>query len=143
MTQHTYPRKRRRIWPWIVVPLALAFCVVSAAWAIASNEPTQGPDTPHLDATEAAPAAKPASKKATGATITGGTWTVPDEVKPGTYTTTADGTCGWARLKSFDGDLDAIVANGYIKDGQRGRLVVKKTDKGLQLIGDCAWTRAA
>lgn len=87
--------------------------------------------------TKAAPAAAPAAKG-----LKAGTWEVGTEVKAGTYTTTADGHCYWARLKNFDGDLDAIVANGNLDPGQRGRLTVKAADKGLELTGDCIWTRA-
>jgi hypothetical protein len=84
-----------------------------------------------------------APKKADG-TIGAGTWEVGTEVKPGTYTATARDHCYWARLKDFDGDItSSILANGNLDAGQRGRITVKDTDKGLELSGDCRWSVAA
>lgn len=89
-----------------------------------------------------APTQKPAAKPSTAPVLGEGTWEVPGEVKPGTYTTTADHHCYWARLSSFDGSFDAIITNGNLDPGARGRLTVKKTDKGLDLRGSCQWKRA-
>lgn len=72
-------------------------------------------------------------------TIGAGTWEVGTEVKPGTYLATAAENCYWARLKNFDGDLDSIITNGNLAAAQRGRITIKKTDKGLELSGDCIW----
>lgn len=91
--------------------------------------------------TEAVPT--PGVKPTTNAKGLGaGVWQVPGEAKPGTYTTTAGESCYWARLSSFDGELSSIIANNNIDAGARGRLTVKKTDKGLQLDGPCVWVKA-
>lgn len=74
--------------------------------------------------------------------VPAGTWEVGTEVKPGTYIAEATEYCYWARLRNFDGDLDSIVANGNLDAGQRGRITVKKSDKGLELNGDCVWVRS-
>jgi hypothetical protein len=82
--------------------------------------------------------APPAAKKQPG-TVDSGTWKVGAEVKPGTYLATAETHCYWARLRNFDGELTSIIANGNLEPGQRGRLTVKSTDKGLEVNGDCLW----
>lgn len=101
-------------------------------------------------ATVPAPPAKPAATaapaKAAPATIAEGTWEVPGEVKPGTYKVTAPGdrgdgwACYWARLKDMDGQLDSISDNGNLDAAQRGILVVKKSDRFVDLKGPCVWT---
>lgn len=65
---------------------------------------------------------------------------VPGEsLKPGTYRVTAgEYGCYWARVKSFDGELGSIITNGNIDGGRTATIVVKKTDKGLQLQNDCS-----
>lgn len=118
------------------------FALLVAAALIALGCASPGVDDPSLDIPVAptTPVAPPPAAKAAG--LGAGTWEVPGEVKPGTYTTTAVGHCYWARLKDFDGELSSIIANANLDDGQRGRLTVKKTDKGLELSGDCIWARA-
>jgi hypothetical protein len=106
---------------------------------------------PVVTTTTAAPPAKsaPAPVATTRAvpkpvTVGNGVWSVPDEIKPGTYVVTApnDGFgCHWARLKSTDGDLDSINANGNVDSGARGRFTVKASDKAVELDGDCEWTK--
>lgn len=142
--QQTYPRKRR-IWPWVLAAVAISLCLASAIAALASGDPqTANPGTSiGIAGGKAAVSAAPkVTGKAEPATVRGGIWEVPGEVKPGTYTTTADDHCYWARLKNFDGELDSINANGNIDPGQRGRIVVKRSDKGLELRGDCVWKAA-
>ena len=83
------------------------------------------------------------AKKAPG--LGDGTYTVPGEVRPGTYVTTvpADAiNCYWARLRNMDGELEGIITNGNLAPGARGRFTVKATDKGVQLTGGCRWTVA-
>lgn len=71
--------------------------------------------------------------------ITDGTWIVGTDLKPGTYKASPGDSCYWARLKSFDGGLDAIIAN----DLPSGRAVVtiKKTDEGFESNGCGTWIR--
>ena len=73
----------------------------------------------------------------------GGTWTVGSEIKPGTYTTTAKpgDVCYWERLKTFDGEIDSVIANGNIGSGERGRITIKPTDKGVRFEGGCVWSK--
>jgi hypothetical protein len=143
-TYYPAPQRKRRVWPWIalaLVGLCLLGIVVSAVGG--RNHATTGV-TPTAT-TKAKPAASSttakAATKAAAVTFGEGSWEVGSEIKPGTYTTTAgdDAYCYWARLKSFDGELGAVIANGNLDPGGRGRIVVKKSDKGLELTGGCTW----
>lgn len=138
----TYPRKRRT-WPIFVAVGALGLCLLGTVAAIASTGDKHGTLTLHSTAAEPAPAtttpATKAAKALAPARVGAGTWQVGAEIKPGTYTTTARQDCYWARLKGFDGEFDSIIANGNLAAGEHGRLTVKKTDKGLELTGDCTW----
>lgn len=120
--------------------IALAAAAFLVALGCAADPGAETPSTDPLNV-EASTAADPPAKPVSGQ-LKAGTWEVPGEVKPGTYTTTAEGPCYWARLKNFDGELSSILANGNLDPDQRGRLTVKKTDKGLELTGDCVWVRA-
>lgn len=127
----------------IAAAIAASFLCGGVAGAAVKSAPDPTPglvvgEAGGTAASEAAPAVKPAAK----ATLSAGTWQVGTEAKPGTYTTTADTPCYWARLKGFDGELTSIIANGNLESGQHGRLTVKASDKGLELSGDCVWVRA-
>lgn len=161
-TEPVPPKNGLPTWLKVLGVVALFVLVVMLGFAAAvTDEPDgqlSGPRIVALQSTgpadavsEPAPPAKPveptaAASKAAPAparTITAGTWEVPGEVKPGTYTTTGQGfNCYYARLRSFDGELSSIITNGNLSEGQRGRLTVKKTDKGVELSGDCVWTAA-
>jgi hypothetical protein len=139
-------KPKRRAWPWVLLGtgLLLFVCIGGIVAATGGNAPRNAAVAPVPDDTSAPAASAPAKAPATAATVGEGSWEVGTEVKPGTYTTTvgADSHCYWARLKAFDGDFDAIIANGNLDSGEHGRITVKKTDKGLQLDGDCVWKLA-
>jgi hypothetical protein len=68
-----------------------------------------------------------------------GTWLVGTDVKPGTYRSSAEGDCYWARLKNTNGDLDSIIANG---NGGNQVVTIKSTDKAFESSNGCApWTK--
>jgi hypothetical protein len=145
MSYQPAPQRKSKALPILlgVVIGALLLCGVGVAMAAARTDSPGGAlgQAAGTAATGAADKAKPApAAKPKG--LTEGTWEVPGEVKPGTYTTTADGSCYWARLAAFDGELGSILSNGNLNPGQRGRLTVKASDKGVELRGDCTWTRA-
>lgn len=120
-----------------------ALALLAVGCSLAPSDKDSGTFAPHnADPTTSQPAAKAPPAKPVETLIKAGSWAVPSEVKPGTYTTVAEGGCYWARLKDFNGELSSIIANGNLDDGQRGRITVKKTDKGLELTGDCTWTVA-
>jgi hypothetical protein len=84
-----------------------------------------------------APVAKPAPvTTAPAASIPGdGTFLIPADVKPGIYRASApdSGNCYWARLKSTDGSLDSILANGNASGPVT--VTIKKTDKAFETSG--------
>lgn len=136
-------KKSRKTWILVAVAAALGLllCVLGGVFVSESK-----PEDPGPLATTTAPA-KHTATSAPKATvhvdqINGGTWKVGTEVKPGTYATKAiNGPCYWERLKDFNGELDSIIANGNVDEGEQGRFVVKPTDKGVHLMGPCVWTK--
>lgn len=140
----TAPKPKRHLWPWLVGGF-LALCVLGtivSAVASRGDGHTTGPVTLAAPATSAAPAKAKPPAKPKPETVGAGSWQIGTEVKPGTYTATAQDHCYWARLKGFDGELGSIIANGNLDAGEHGRITVKKSDKGLELSGDCTWTLA-
>ena len=68
-----------------------------------------------------------------------GTYIVGTDVAPGTFVSKGGGSCYWARLRSFTGGLEAIVANA----NPRGRAIVSiaRSDRGFQSNGCGTWSR--
>jgi hypothetical protein len=87
------------------------------------------------------PPAGQATAARSGVRIPGdGTFPVPGDVKPGTYTSARPAlNCYWARLKSLDGSLNAIIANG--NSAGPATVTVKATDKGFQTTGCAEWVK--
>lgn len=146
MTQPTYfgappaPRKRSKT-PLVlgIVFAIFGLCLLGSALAIGANE--NGPaTTPTVSvstiAAKGIKAAPPAEK-----IWTAGQYEVGPDIAPGTYVTTANGPCYWARVSSFDGDLDSIIANHLLSNGAKAQMTVKKTDEGVEFTGRCIWTR--
>lgn len=157
-TEPAPPRRGMATWlkaVLIFVPLFVLLMII-VGLAAPDEQPPAAPQviaSVHSEpattgATQPAPPAKPVatSARATPATISAGTWEVPGEVKPGTYKVTAPGArgegwaCYWARLNDLDASFESINDNGNLDAGERGILVVKKTDKFVELTGDCVWT---
>ena len=72
-----------------------------------------------------------------------GTYTVPAEVKPGTYKTQGSDNenipCYWARLSGTSGELGDIIANGN-PSGQT-TITIKTGDKAFETNGCKDWVR--
>lgn len=68
-----------------------------------------------------------------------GKFIVRTDIAPGTYRARGGQFCYWARLRSFTGDLQSIIAN----DNPRGSTIVtiSRSDKGFQSNGCGTWTR--
>lgn len=117
----------------------LAAAVAAAIVAIGCGTPA--PKARDLDTAPAPVAPNATAPAAQPAGIGEGSWEVGTDVKAGTYTTTvpAGEHCYWARLKDFDGELESVIANGNLSPGAKGRLVVKATDKGVEMRGACRW----
>lgn len=128
-------RSRRRF--WYAVAAALAFIVAVGCGAGTPADPRTG--TPPPAGVDADPTTKPAG-------IGDGQHEVGTDIKLGEYTTTVPASslgCYWARVNNFDGELQSIISNGNLDPGARGRIVVKKTDQGVEFSGGCTWKRAS
>jgi len=67
-----------------------------------------------------------------------GTWLVGTDIKPGTYRSSSDGDCYWARLKNTSGDFEAILANG---NGGNQVVTIKTSDKAFESARCAPWTK--
>lgn len=147
----TPPRKRRKVWPWVLIGLAaLSLCIGGIALAAASGDdnPPAGVQVtdPGMGNTGAgdksAPkTTRPATPKAV--TVKDGTWSVPDEVKPGTYTATVPESpfdlCGW--FVRTAPDPEAVRDFGTGNAGDRMRITIKSTDREFEAQGCGTWTK--
>jgi hypothetical protein len=67
-----------------------------------------------------------------------GTWLVGSEVVPGTYSSSGNDTCYWARLSGLGGTVDDIIANNY--GGGRQVVTIAASDVAFE-SDDCGtWT---
>jgi hypothetical protein len=85
------------------------------------------------EAQEAAPP-KPGPKRI----ITDGLWKVGEEVAPGAHRSSGGGSCYWARLSGFSGDLDDILAKGI---GRNQTVTISSSDVGFESEECGEWTR--
>jgi hypothetical protein len=67
-----------------------------------------------------------------------GIYRVGKDIAPGTYRSRGGDGCYWARLRSFNGDLDAILANTNA-DGPT-LATIKPTDRGFETQRCGTWT---
>jgi hypothetical protein len=67
-----------------------------------------------------------------------GIYIVKTDIRPGTYRSTGS-DCYWARLRSFDGELGSIIANGNTSG--RAIVTIKKTDRGFESSRCGTWAR--
>jgi hypothetical protein len=65
-----------------------------------------------------------------------GTHRVPKDIAAGTYRSSGEGTCYWARLAGFSGELDDIIANG---NSTPEIVTVAKKDAGFETTGCGDW----
>jgi hypothetical protein len=71
--------------------------------------------------------------------IVDGTWSVNDEIAPGTWSTTFDSFCYWSRVSGFGGTLDEIIANELPTDS--AVVQIAPTDVGFISSGCGTWTK--
>jgi small nuclear ribonucleoprotein (snRNP)-like protein len=71
-------------------------------------------------------------------TFGSGTYRVPRDVPPGTYRSRGGDGCYWARLRSFSGSLNAIIANDIAVGPTL--VTIKRTDKGFETHSCARWT---
>jgi hypothetical protein len=112
----------------------LVFLAVFAWLGIASGcgeEDTSSPAAQETTTEEAAPQ-EPKEPEGVG----DGTHKVPNDIAPATYRSTGDGTCYWARLAGFSGELDDVTANG---NNAPEIVTVGKQDAGFETQGCGDW----
>lgn len=137
------PPKRRRTGRTVAIVLAvlvvaLVFVGLCAFGSLVAHDASKSPGAGV--ATIEPPASSGGTRKAP-ATLAEGDH---QDVKAGTYTTTAsaDGFgCTWQRVKRFDHDLSSVIAGDIVSPGATGIMVIKSTDAGVELAGDCKWVR--
>jgi hypothetical protein len=139
-----YKGRHRRTWTRRAKGTAVSMTALLAAAFAVGCAGGATPDAPPLDDT---PTATSAAAKGVG--FGDGQHKVGTEIKPGTYTTKVPGAaddvfagCGWARLKSFDGDANSLITAGHLAGGAKGRITIKKSDAGVEFDGGCVWTAA-
>jgi hypothetical protein len=67
-----------------------------------------------------------------------GTQRVGRDIAAGTYRSRGGDGCYWARLRSFSGNLSAILANTNASGSTI--VTIKRTDKGFESSGCATWT---
>jgi len=79
-----------------------------------------------------------------------GTFLVPMQVRPGTWSTNGMSQisssllgCYWARLRSLSGELNSVIASDNIALGAPTAITVAPTDKAVKFSGGCQWRRIA
>lgn len=140
-----------------LLALAAASVLVLAACAGAQEPSRQGPPPsttlpfpttptspprPPLDDPETTEPEPPLETEPEPSGLGPGTYDIGVDIKPGTYVSAGavDTVCYWARLRSFDGSLDAIIANNSSDEG-RQRVTIRRSDKGFETSGCAPWTR--
>lgn len=109
--------------------------------ALPSAEPSASRRAPARTTTSTSPAA-PLSDPA--GSIAEGTFTVGQDIQPGTYKTAGPAgsfvpNCYWARLKDTTGDFDAIIANNNSQGPTT--VTIKASDGAFQTNGCQAWIK--
>lgn len=110
-----------------------------------TGTPSPSPES-SPEAVKPVPKAKPAP-----VVLEAGTYEVASKTDPEADTLAAgkwkiatpeDGiNCYWATLRNLDGELTSIRSNGNVPAGSSATVNVKRTDAGLELLGECRATR--
>lgn len=142
------PKPKRKVWPWVLglAALLLVGFVVMIVAAMGAGLNAAGQALASTGASGAVSGGQAGAEPVAAAnTFEAGDYNVgtttsasKKTLKPGTYVVQAvKGPCYWARVKSWDGELDSVIVNNNIDEGKSQNVTVKKTDKGLHLQGYC------
>jgi hypothetical protein len=115
----------------LLVVLAAFACVV-----IASGCGEEDTSSPAAQETTTQESEEPKEQPKEPEGIGDGTHKVPSDIAPAMYRSTGDGTCYWARLAGFGGELDDITANG---NNAPEIVTVGKQDAGFETQGCGDW----
>lgn len=110
-----YRQKKGGCLKWIGISLLallllIAGCTALLAGGDGGDDETASPPAAREEASDAEeePEAQPEEEPGFG----DGTHHIGEDIAPGTYRSDGEGTCYWARLAGFSGELDDIRANG-------------------------------
>lgn len=153
------PPRKRRFWPYLVVFLAVGVCVLGVVFMAAGAMNTTPSKLLTVPTPYGAPAVGNASPPANddddpiqklkdAGVFTAGDYDLGAKSSPnggtisaGTYILATPDHCYWARMKSFDGSLDSIIANGNVTADQVVHIRILKSDGGLTLTDNCILTK--
>lgn len=146
------PTAKKRRWPWIVLGVIVALVLIGSH----NPAPAPAPDAgltlnqglaqlpqPVAPAAPVAPVTPPAPAGPLSQ-FTDGTYTVGDDIAPGTYKTsgsTSGRSCYWGRLTNLQQEGDYINSNNI----SAGPMVVTvlKADAALGTSGGCVWRKVS
>lgn len=133
-------KKKRGCLKWLGIALIVLIAVIAGCAALlASGTGEDVGDVPGaVDGADQDAADEPEGDDASG--IGDGTHHVGDDIAPGIYMSTGDGTCYWARLAGFSGELDDVRANG---NNAPEIVAIAEDDAAFETQGCGEWVPAA
>lgn len=117
--------------PWFHLSIALALCVgivlvvAGVIWQSATATPAADtaahvvPATPRPGIPVPQPKPVEMSPPVPGFVAGDGTWLVGKEIKRATYQSAGGSSCYWSRLSDLSGELEAIIANSFGRNGKQ------------------------
>jgi hypothetical protein len=131
---------RTPVWMTSLTVGIATFVVGVAVGLVVSNGGTTAPTafeaTPTV--TVSVPATNEPALAAAIALAQDGTWLVGTDIQPGTYRSSSDESCYWARLANTSGDFDAILSNG---NGANQLVTIAKSDNAFESVHCAPWTK--
>ena len=129
------------LWKTSLTVGVATFVVGVGVGLVVSNGGTTAPAV--VEATPTVTVSVPATNEPPGtgpaaAIAADGTWLVGTDIQPGTYRSSSDPSCYWARLTNTSGDFDAILANG---NGENQTVTITKSDKAFESVHCAPWTK--
>jgi hypothetical protein len=126
-----------------VLMLGIASCCAAGLFISSQAEKVDRVQTPVVETTRVLPPSTKAKAAGPAEEFGDGTWSVPDEIKPGTYTTVVPKAefdfCFWQRLNDFSGNAENIIAYGSGDEGDRMRVTISAKDHGFETQGCGVW----
>jgi hypothetical protein len=135
-----------------VLSVVLAVVVILIIAGIAGGGGSSGDSSPSAtDTPSSSPSQSPSSAPSVKATkspkpkpqvpsYADGTYRIGRDIKPGTYRSSVRGTCYWATLRGFGGNISDIIQNG---NNSPAIVTLVRTDRGFQTQGCGDWKNVA
>jgi hypothetical protein len=132
-----YRQKRGGCLKWVGISLLVLVLLIAGCTALIASSGDDNDDSSTPAAAGETDAGEETPDEPEG--IDDGTYRVPNELAAGTYRSTGDSTCYWARLKGFSGELSDVIANG---NNSPEIVAVGKKDAGFETRGCGDWVPA-